>query len=277
VVAHQVPQQSSYQHLLVETTSAGVRTLTLNRPERLNAVNVALADEMPRAVAEASSDDRVRVLVITGAGRGFCAGLDLSPENIVATRAAQTADRASRLDDLGWVGRWALALTTCNVPVIAAINGAAAGAGLGLALAADLRLMSAEAKVTTGYIRRALSPDAGVTYFLPRLIGTSRAMDLILTGRDIGAEEAERIGLVSRVFPADGFAAAVAEYADTLAAGPPVALILAKRLLRAAPEAELAAQLRAELQAIRTCFGTRDVAEALAAFNEKRPPHFTGE
>jgi 2-(1,2-epoxy-1,2-dihydrophenyl)acetyl-CoA isomerase len=269
--------ETRYQHILVETTPEGVRTLTLNRPERLNAVNVALSEELPSAVAEAANDDAVRVLVLTGAGKGFCAGLDLSPENIGATMATLVAGRQARLDDLGWVGRWVLAVASCNVPVIAAINGPAAGAGLGLALAADIRLMSAGATVTTGYIRRALCPDAGVTYHLPRLIGASRAADLILTGRDISAEEAERIGLVSRVFPAEGFGQAVAAYAAQIASGPPVALALSKRLLRASPESDLVPQLRAELQSIRTCFATNDVGEALAAFQAKRPPRFTGE
>jgi 2-(1,2-epoxy-1,2-dihydrophenyl)acetyl-CoA isomerase len=269
--------ETRFQHLLVETSPEGVRTLTLNRPERLNAVNVALSEELPRAVEEAESDDAVRALVITGAGKGFCAGLDLSPENIGATMATLVAGRQARLDDLGWVGRWVLALANCNVPVIAAINGPAAGAGLGLALAADIRLMSASASITTGFIRRGLSPDTGVSYFLPRLIGASRAADLILTGRNVTAEEAERIGLVSRVFPADGFTQAIAQYAAQIAGGPPVALTFSKRLLRASLDRDLGTQLRAELQSIRTCFATQDVGEALAAFNEKRPPRFTGE
>src|SRR5262245_25904813 len=105
--------ETRYQHLLVETTPEGVRTLTLNRPERLNAVNVALSEELPRAVAEAASDDAVRVLVLTGAGKGFCAGLDLSPENIGATMETLVAGRHARLDDLGWVGRWVLAVASC--------------------------------------------------------------------------------------------------------------------------------------------------------------------
>jgi 2-(1,2-epoxy-1,2-dihydrophenyl)acetyl-CoA isomerase len=190
--------------------------------------------------------------------------------------AALNESRQARLDDLGWVGRWVLAVTRCTVPVIAAINGPAAGAGLGLALAADIRLMSDAATVTTGYVRRGLCPDAGVTYMLPRLVGAARAGDLILTARDLDAAEAERIGLVSQVLPAEGFAAAVADYAARLAAGPPVALALAKRLLVASPDTDLVAQLRDEVHCIRVCFATQDVPEAMAAFREKRAPRFTG-
>lgn len=266
----------NYRRLLVETTPAGVRTLTLNRPDRLNAINAELAAELPQAIEEANRDDAVRAIVITGAGRGFCAGLDLSPENIAATISAQGQSRQNRLDDLGWVGRWVLSIVNSDAPVIAAINGAAAGAGLGLALACDLRLISADATLTTGYLRRGLAPDAGVSYFLPRLVGASRAADLILTARDVAAEEAERIGLVSRILPSDGFSGAVAQYAAQIAAGPPIALTLTKRLLVSSPDTSLGAQLRNELRAIQTCFASEDVREALNAFREKRPPRFTG-
>ncbi|NOT58651.1 MAG: enoyl-CoA hydratase, partial [Acidobacteria bacterium] len=149
----------SYQHLLCETNDAGVRTITLNRPEKLNAVNSQLAEELPQAVNEASADDAVRVVVITGAGRGFCAGLELSPDNVAAMRDARSKSRAERLDDLHWVGRWVLAVTGCDKPVIAAINGPAVGAGCGLTLACDLRVMSDEARIGTGYQKIGLCPD----------------------------------------------------------------------------------------------------------------------
>jgi 2-(1,2-epoxy-1,2-dihydrophenyl)acetyl-CoA isomerase len=262
----------SYAHLLVATTGDGVRTITLNRPDRLNAVNAALAEELPRAVADAGREDAVRAVVITGAGRGFCAGLDLGePPSL------PSGSRAERLDDLAWVGRWVLAMVECEKPVVAAVNGAAAGAGLGLALAADVRLVAAGARLTAGYVRRGLSPDAGVSYFLPRLVGLSRAADIVLTGRDVGAEEAERIGLASRVLPAEGFAEGVAEYARQLAAGPPLAHALTKRLLVQSLDTPLRAQLRDELTHIKSCFASRDVREAMAAFAEKRAARFGGE
>lgn len=261
-----------FTHLLISTTAAGVRTITLNRPERLNAVNPVLADELPAAIAEAARDDAVRVVVITGAGRGFCAGLDLADRG-----EASAAGRRERLDPYYWVGRWVQAITGCEKPIIAAINGAAAGAGFGLALACDLRLVSASAKCTAGYVRRGLSPDAAVTWFLPRLIGHGRAVDIVFTGRDIMSDEAERIGLATAVYADDAFAASVEGYSAKLAAGPPIAMALTKRLMLASADASLDAQLREELTHIKTCFATADVREALAAFGEKRLPVFRGE
>ncbi|HWQ36018.1 MAG TPA: enoyl-CoA hydratase-related protein [Blastocatellia bacterium] len=268
----------AYKHLLIATTPEGVRTITLNRPEKFNAVNPQLAAELPQAVSEASADEAVRVVVITGAGKGFCAGLDLTdPSTRRAFQEGLTLTRHERLDDLQWVGRWALALTGCDKPVIAAINGPAAGAGFGLTLAADIRLMSEAATLTAGYARIGLSPDAGVTWFLPRLVGVARATELILTARDIRADEAERIGLSSRVFAADSFAESVAAYAAQLAAGPPIALALTKRLLRATTETDLTTQLKMELALIQRGFGTADNLEAIRAFAEKRKPVFTGK
>ncbi len=260
------------QQLLTQTAH-GVCTLTLNRPDRLNALTTALAEAIQAEIAKAAADDAVRVIVLTGAGRGFCAGLDLTGN---ATAEFDAERRHDRLDTLGWVGRQALILTQCDKPVIAAINGAAAGAGLSLALAADIRLMAAGARVTTGYLRRGLCPDGGMSYFLPRLVGTSRAAELILSARDIDAEEAERIGLVSRVLPAEGFQEAVASYAADLASGPPIAQTLAKRLLVHSPTQDLTTMLEQELASIKYCFTTQDVREGMLAFLQKRKPEFQG-
>lgn len=231
-----------------------------------------MADELPAAVSEAASDDAVRVIVVTGAGRGFCSGLDLSQPPTLPN-----ATLADRLDPVAWVGRWVLSLAYCEKPVVAAVNGAAAGAGFGLALAADIRLVAAGARMTAGYVRRALSPDAGVSYFLPRLIGLARATDILLTGRDVDAAEAERIGLATSVFPDAEFPEKVAAYAERLAAGPPLAFALTKRLVRDAHDAPLEAHLERELAYIKSCFASKDVAEAMRAFAEKRTPRFTGE
>jgi 2-(1,2-epoxy-1,2-dihydrophenyl)acetyl-CoA isomerase len=263
---------TDYPHLHVETTADGVRTITLDRAEKLNAVNGALADSVSSAVADAAAEDAVRVLVITGAGRAFCAGLDLSePPTLPSTT------RAERLDPYAWVGTWVRRVVACEKPVIAAVNGAAAGAGFGLALACDIRIVAASARLTAGYVRRGLSPDAGVSYFLPRHVGLARAADILLTGRDIDAAEAERIGLAAQVVPEAEFSEKVMAYASLLASGAPVAHALTKRLLVRSLDTPLDTALRDELVHIKQCFATTDVGEAIAAFREKRRPTFKGK
>ena len=262
---------TDYPHLSAETSPDGVRTLTLARAERLNAVNGALAAALAQALADATVDDAVRVVVISGAGRAFCSGLDLSEPPVLPT-----STRAERLDPYAWVGTWVQRVVSCEKPVIAAVNGPAAGAGFGLALACDIRLVASSAKLTAGYVRRGLSPDAGVSYFLPRHVGLARAADILLTGRDVDASEAERIGLATMVIPDAEFPAAVANYASRLALGAPIAQALTKRLLVQSFDRPLDAALRDELAQIKVCFATKDVGEAIAAFMEKRTPTFTG-
>lgn len=257
--------------LLTSTSPSGVHTITLNRPDRLNAVDPELADALPRAVDAAAREDAIRVVIITGAGRGFCSGLDLS-----SPPSLPDATRVERLDPYAWVGRWVMSVVRCEKPVIAAVNGPAMGAGFGLALAADIRLVAAGARLTAGYVRRALSPDAGVSYLLPRLIGMSRATEILLTGRDIDAAEAERIGLAAMVIADDGFADHAFEYAERLAGGPPTALALTKRLMTTTLDVPLETQLERELAYIKTCFSTSDAGEAITAFLGKRRPEFKG-
>jgi 2-(1,2-epoxy-1,2-dihydrophenyl)acetyl-CoA isomerase len=260
-----------YPHLLVETSADGVRTITLDRADKLNAVNGALAAAFSSAVADAAAEDAVRVVVVTGSGRAFCAGLDLSEPPTLPS-----ATRVERLDPYAWVGTWVRTILSCEKPVVAAVNGAAAGAGFGLALACDVRLVAASARMTAGYVRRGLSPDAGVSWLLPRHVGLARASDILFTGRDVDAVEAERIGLAAQIVPDAEFAASVRSYAALLAAGPPVAQALTKRLLVKSLDTALDAALRDELVNIKQCFATGDVSEAIAAFREKRRPTFRG-
>jgi 2-(1,2-epoxy-1,2-dihydrophenyl)acetyl-CoA isomerase len=263
---------ADYPHLLIETSDDGVRTITLDRADKLNAVNGALAASLSSAVAHAAAEDAVRVVVITGAGRAFCAGLDLSePPSL------PTATRVDRLDPYAWVGTWVRTILGCEKPVVAAVNGPAAGAGFGLALACDMRIVASSARMTAGYVRRGLSPDAGVSWLLPRHVGLARASDILLTGRDVDAAEAERIGLAAHVVADAEFVERVREHASRLAAGPPVAQALTKRLLVRSLDTALDAALRDELVYIKQCFATADVAEAIAAFREKRRPSFRGE
>src|SRR5215203_884465 len=230
---------ADYPHLLIETTTDGVRTITLDRADKLNAVNDALATSLSSAVADAAAEDAVRVVMITGAGRAFCAGLDLSEPPTLPS-----STRAERLDPYAWVGTWVRTIVSCEKPVVAAVNGAAAGAGFGLALACDIRLVSSSARMTAGYVRRGLSPDAGVSYFLPRHVGLARASDILLMGRDVDAAEAERIGLATLVAADADFTTTVADYAAKLAAGAPIAHTLTKRLLHQTFDRPLDAALR---------------------------------
>jgi 2-(1,2-epoxy-1,2-dihydrophenyl)acetyl-CoA isomerase len=249
-----------------------VRTISLNRPEKLNAMTDQLAGEMIAAIEEADRDDGVNVIVLTGAGRGFCAGLDLTQER---TNGREPA-RWQRMDDLGWVGRQALVISGASKPVVAAINGPAAGAGLSIALAADVRVISAGTRLTTGYARRGLCPDGGMSYFLPRLVGMTRASDMILTARDISAEEALHTGIVAAVYPHESFRADAQAYAARLAANAPMGMTNSKRLLAQSFANPLPTQLRQELQLIRQCFQSEDVQEGMRAFAEKRQPVFRG-
>src|SRR6476469_3282630 len=233
---------ADYAHLRSETSPDGVRTLTLDRPEKLNAVNDALSSSLSSAVADAAAEDAVRVVVITGAGRAFCAGLDLSEPPTLPS-----STRVERLDPYAWVGTWVHRVVSCEKPVIAAVNGPAAGAGFGLALACDVRFVAASARMTAGYVRRGLSPDAGVSWFLPRHVGLARASEILLRGRDVDAAEAERIGLAAHVVADATFVEGVRDYASRLAAGPPLAQALTKRLLGRSLDTPLDAALRDEL------------------------------
>ena len=260
----------TYEMILSDIRDA-VCTITLNRPEKLNAMADGMVPELLHAMDAADHDDAVNVILLTGAGRGFCAGLDLTQN-----REAREPSRWEQLDDLGQVSRQALAVLACSKPVIAAINGAAAGAGLAMALNCDTRVMSAGARVTTGYARRGLSPDGAMSYTLPRLVGMTRAADLIFTARDIIAEEALSIGLVAHVYPAESFREDAHAYAASIARNAPIGLVQSKRLLAQSLTNPLLTQLKQEMQLIRAAFQTEDVKEAVRAFAEKRQPTFRG-
>jgi 2-(1,2-epoxy-1,2-dihydrophenyl)acetyl-CoA isomerase len=251
-----------------------VLVLTLDRPDRLNALDASLRDGIPEAMAEAQADAEVRAIVLTGEGRGFSSGVDLS-----GPRPATTPDSAADpLDELGWVGRQALAVHGCDKPTIAAVNGVAAGAGMSLALACDLRVGSSATRFRTVFLERNLSPDSGMSWFLPRIVGYSRAADLLFTSRDVGGEEAYRLGLLDRFVddPSSLVDEAVA-VADQIASLPPVAMRSAKRVLQHNLGVGLEEALRYEMAGLGYARKARnDGVEAMASFREKRPPHFTG-
>ncbi len=250
-----------------------VAIVTLNRPDSLNALNDDLREGLPQTCQALRDDDDVWAVVLTGAGRGFCSGVDLR-----GSRQASDS-RQERLDVYGWVGRLSMAIyRTVDKPIIAAVNGVAAGAGMSIALACDMRVGSENTRFKTVFIERSLSPDTGMSFFLPRIVGYSRACDLIFTSRFIEAEEAYRIGLLDRLVPADKLLDEAVELANQIAFWPPVAMQSARRVLQQSMESTLEEQLRNEsfglLLARRA---PHDVQEARDSFSERRPPRFTGQ
>ena len=253
-----------------------VLVLTLARPDRLNALDASLREGIPAAMAEAQADREVRAVVLTGEGRGFSSGVDLSGPRPATTRLDPAV--TDPLDELGWVGRQALAVHGCEKPTIAAVNGVAAGAGMSLALACDLRVGSSATRFRTVFLERNLSPDSGMSWFLPRIVGYSRAADLVLTSRDVDGEEAYRLGLLDRFVgdPASLVDAAV-EVASQISTLPPIAMRSAKRVLQHNLGVGLEEALRYETAGLSYARRARnDAAEAMASFREKRPPNFTG-
>ena len=262
----------TYECLIYEVKD-GIATLTLNRPDRLNALGGSLRDDLHAAVTRSAADPEVRVMVITGAGKGFCSGGDVK-----AMGEAKAGQRERPLVEKIAPGRdrTLLAMREAPQPIIAAVNGAAAGAGMNLALGCDIRIASTAARFTQAFVKRGLHPDWGGTYFLPRMVGTAKACEMIFTGDVIDAAEAERLGIVSRVVAPEELMPTAYELARRIAAGPPVAIRLAKRSIYANSELDLRAALQVETMAQNICFETEDATEGIRAFGEKRAPVFKG-
>ena len=262
----------TYECLLYEVKD-GIATLTLNRPERLNALGGTLRQDLHDAVIRAGADPEVRVMVVTGAGKGFCSGGDVK-----AMGEAKAGQRERSLLEKIAPGRdrTLLAMREAPQPIIAAVNGAAAGAGMNLALGCDLRIASTAAKFTQAFVKRGLHPDWGGTYFLPRVVGMAKACEMIFTGEVIDAAEALRLGIVSRVVAPEELLPTAYEVARRIAAGPPVAIRLAKRSLYANEDLDLRGALQMETMAQNICFETEDATEGIRAFGEKRAPIFKG-
>ncbi len=252
-------------------TRGEVAIVTLNRPDKLNAINADLRRDVGDAFAWARADDAIRAVVMTGAGRGFCSGADLT-----GVPPTPGADQNSRLDDMGWVGHWARLFHDFDKPLIGAINGVCAGAGMSAALACDVRIGSPAARFKTTFVERSLSPDSGMSWFLPRIVGYAAAADLIMTSRMVEADEAKSLGLLNRIVEGDLIEAALA-YAQEMTRWPPLAVRMAKKVLQHNQEADLASALRYE--SVGLGFARRavnDARESLASFREKRKGVYTG-
>jgi enoyl-CoA hydratase/carnithine racemase len=250
----------------------GIGTILLNRPHRKNGFTPDMADQWAEILVEARTAPDVRVVVLTGAGDAFCSGVDLERRYDDAPATPQR--RKELLSDR--IHRIPLALEDLDKPVIAGINGVAVGAGMDMALMCDMRIMARSARLSEGYIRLGMVPGDGGCYYLPRLIGTAKALELLLTGDFIDAAEAERLGIVNRVVDDADLPAAVNSLARKIADGPPVAI----RMIKRAVYQSMRTDLRTSLDLISSHSGVigsmDDSAEAMAAFHEKRPPHYTG-
>ena len=255
--------------LRVETVDA-VTTLTLDRADSLNSLTLGLKSELLQALKSAGRDRAVRAVVITGAGRAFCAGQDLR-ERMEPDAAPLAVELRQRYNPI------IIAMRRLEKPIVAAVNGVAAGAGASLAFACDIRLAAPEASFILAFGRVGLVPDSGATWFLPRLVGTAKALEIALTTEPLSAADAERFGLVARIVPADGLLAEAHALAERLAAGAPRAIALTKRALNRAWDATLEEQLEYEADLQGLAGASEDHAEGVAAFVEKRRPAFTGE
>lgn len=266
-----VTQQTASQFVL-EERSDEVVTLRLNRPEKLNALNVEMAQALVHALLRASDDKGVRAVILTGAGRAFCSGGDLrfllDARKRKAHREVQTLLIAGK--------EICLAIATMPKIVIAAVNGYAGGAGMNLALAADMRIASDKAQFSEAFARVGLYADLGGTYFLPRIVGPALAAELFYTTETLAAEDALRLGIVNRVYAMDAFEAETKKLAESLARTPPLAIRDVKRTLVGEDRMSLETVLDEEIRLQIHCFETEDCLEGLNAFFEKREPKFRG-
>jgi enoyl-CoA hydratase/carnithine racemase len=276
-----------YKTIILEKRS-GMAILTFNRPETLNAMNVDMSEETADAIDEISRDESTRVIIITGAGKGFCSGADVREE------LARIADMQEELRETTEGGPGTIferimqgkptiltippRLRSMDKPVIGAINGIAAGGGFSIALACDLRIASEKAKFSMAFILRGLIPDCGGTFFLPKLIGSARACELVFTGDIIDANEAERIGLVNNIVPHEKLMESAEELANKLLKRPPIAVKYSKRAIyKGLVEVDLASHLDYEIALNRMCTDSEDFKEAVKSFLEKRESVFKGK
>ena len=253
------------------TVDNGVGTILLNRPQRKNAFTLAMIDEWAQALREAADDDAVRALVLTGAGDAFCSGIDLGDlsgvESTPLERKRMLTHRIHRI---------ALALEDLDKPVVAAVKGPAVGAGMDMALMCDMRFVGESARFSEGYIRVGLVPGDGGCFWLPRLVGVAKALELLLTGDFVDGREAERIGIANHCYPDDDLLPKTYEFAERLAKLPPVAAGVIKRATYQSLRVDLRTHLDLISSHMAVVQSTADSKEAMAAFREKREPHFEG-
>jgi len=263
-----------YEGLILEKKES-IAILTLNRPHRLNALTAEMSNELlPKIFKEIQDDDTVRLLIITGKGKGFCTGADVVLFNEAAEAGKLQETLEPRAQTIG--GAFVLSLYNLEKPVIAAVNGVAAGGGVSIALLSDIRIVSERALFNLAFVKRGLIPDCGCTFLMPRLIGTARCFEYMYTGDTIDAVEAERIGLVNKVVPHEKLLDETIALASSIVAGPPLALAQIKRAVHFGLLNNLEQQLYFETYAQKNLFGSEDFREGLDSFHNRRDPHFKG-
>jgi enoyl-CoA hydratase/carnithine racemase len=258
---------------LLIARDGGVATITLNRPERMNAITPTMLDALSRALVEADEDREVRVIVLTGAGRGFCAGLDL--KDLMAGKNIGSDPNAmpTRFD---LRNAPPIVLHQIDKPTICALNGGAAGYGLDLALGCDVRIASDAAKLAGGFAKRGVLPESGGTWLLPRLVGWAKACEIAFTGRTYTAQEALALGLVNQVVPHEQFEKEVRAFAEEIAANAPLAVQAIKRMMRLGLEDAFESNVHQVYLQLLPLFRTKDFQEGVKAFLERRAPKFEG-
>ncbi|MFE1415120.1 enoyl-CoA hydratase/isomerase family protein [Streptomyces sp. NPDC058746] len=261
---------------ILHRTDNGVSWITLNRPDAMNALTWDQRERVIALLADASADPAARAVVITATGKGFCAGADLRGAPATTDRAAdRVAGDVARMIRLG-AQRLITAVLDCEKPVIAAVNGTAAGIGAHLALACDLVIAADTARFIEVFVRRGLVPDGGGAYLLPRLVGPQKAKELMFFGDALPAAEAEQLGLVNKVVPGQDLEAAAREWAERLAQGPTRAIAMTKQLVNASLDGDRATALAAEATAQEINMTTADANEGVASFVERRTPKYLG-
>jgi 2-(1,2-epoxy-1,2-dihydrophenyl)acetyl-CoA isomerase len=263
---------------LIAETVGHVRVLRLNRPERKNAITSALGWSIVRGMAEAHEDDEIRVIALTGNGDAFCSGLDLGAGDDEDPPDTGLSEQAHVLDEKGWVGRFLLALRfETDKPVVVGLNGVAVGAGLSLAMAADIRIAADTARLHPGYLRAGASPDGGLTWSLPTLVGHEQALRFLLESRFVDAEEARQRGFVSEVVPAAELDGRLLEVCEGIAAQSPLAVRRTKALVARTPlVTDVEARVVDEIRKAVAGLDSEDGQEAVQAMFEKRAPTFRG-
>lgn len=266
--------ESASDEILYEV-DGHIATITFNRPERMNTITPKMLGQFSETLLAADADSNVRVIVVTGAGRAWCAGLDIAAAN--AGTGIGGGDSSGMTGEFDLRSAPPVVLNKIDTPTIAALNGGAAGYGMDLALGCDMRIAAEGAKLSAAYTARGLVPESGGTWLLPRIVGMSKAAELLYTARTLNAAEALEAGLVSEVVPNDALDDRVRLVAEEVAANAPLAVRAAKRMMRHAMTEDFEDHVQRQYLALLPLFGTKDFREALTAYLEKRPGNFEGQ